>query len=133
MPPSVASVGRNFCPRAARHLPSKRNVTLQIERKVSVARHVSSLTVECNRNASLWTFTFRNEGGRCADSHGTLAVARRNLFGEAIGRIGTKTAVSSMKKESPKGESHMMDVLFLIVAIAFFAGAIAYVEGCERL
>ena len=27
----------------------------------------------------------------------------------------------------------MMDLLFLIVVVGFFAGAIAYVEGCERL
>jgi len=27
----------------------------------------------------------------------------------------------------------MMDVLFLLVVVGFFAGAIAYVEGCERL
>jgi hypothetical protein len=27
----------------------------------------------------------------------------------------------------------MMDLLFLLVVIGFFAGAIAYVEGCERL
>jgi len=26
-----------------------------------------------------------------------------------------------------------MDVLFLVVIVGFFAGAIAYVEGCERL
>jgi len=26
-----------------------------------------------------------------------------------------------------------MDLLFLIVVVGFFAGAIAYVEGCERL
>jgi len=26
-----------------------------------------------------------------------------------------------------------MDLLFLVVIVAFFAGAIAYVEGCERL
>jgi len=27
----------------------------------------------------------------------------------------------------------MMDLLFLIVVVGFFAAAIAYVEGCERL
>jgi len=27
----------------------------------------------------------------------------------------------------------MMDLLFLLVIVGFFAGAIAYVEGCERL
>jgi len=27
----------------------------------------------------------------------------------------------------------MMDLLFLVVVVGFFAGAIAYVEGCERL
>jgi hypothetical protein len=27
----------------------------------------------------------------------------------------------------------MMDLLFLLVVVGFFAGAIAYVEGCERL
>jgi K+-transporting ATPase KdpF subunit len=32
-----------------------------------------------------------------------------------------------------KGDRLMMDILFLVVAIGFFAGAIAYVEGCERL
>jgi hypothetical protein len=32
-----------------------------------------------------------------------------------------------------KGDRSMMDILFLVVAIGFFAGAIAYVEGCERL
>jgi hypothetical protein len=31
------------------------------------------------------------------------------------------------------GDTLMMDILFLIVAVAFFAGAIAYVEGCEKL
>jgi hypothetical protein len=31
------------------------------------------------------------------------------------------------------GDRAMMDILFLIVAIGFFGGAIAYVEGCERL
>jgi len=27
----------------------------------------------------------------------------------------------------------MMDMLLLLVVVGFFAGAIAYVEGCERL
>ena len=32
-----------------------------------------------------------------------------------------------------RGGLLMMDLLFLIVVVGFFAGAIAYVEGCERL
>jgi hypothetical protein len=31
------------------------------------------------------------------------------------------------------GGRRMMDLLFLLVVVGFFAGAIAYVEGCERL
>jgi hypothetical protein len=27
----------------------------------------------------------------------------------------------------------MMDLIFLVVVVAVFAGAIAYVQGCERL
>jgi len=27
----------------------------------------------------------------------------------------------------------MMDLLFLVVIVGFFAGALAYIEGCERL
>jgi hypothetical protein len=32
-----------------------------------------------------------------------------------------------------QGVRAMMDIFFLIVVVGFFAGAIAYVEGCERL
>ena len=34
---------------------------------------------------------------------------------------------------SMEEDRSMMDLLFLIVVVGFFAGAIAYVEGCERL
>jgi hypothetical protein len=32
-----------------------------------------------------------------------------------------------------EGDKLMMDLLFVIVIVGFFAGAIAYVKGCERL
>ena len=48
---------------------------------------------------------------------------------------GTETASPRVDNGSrvDGGGPLMMDLLFLIVVVGFFAGAIAYVEGCERL
>ena len=53
----------------------------------------------------------------------------------ALGGHGTEPALSRGNQRSrvDGGGPLMMDLLFLLVVVGFFAAAIAYVEGCERL
>jgi len=55
------------------------------------------------------------------------------LCDDAVSRIGTKPARTKWRQRHKLRRPSMMDLLFLIVAVGFFAAAIAYVHGCERL
>lgn len=62
----------------------------------------------------------------------SVAIGEKS-FDDTACRLARSLLISGSTSPICKGDRPMMDILFLIVVIAFFAGAIAYVEGCERL
>jgi hypothetical protein len=51
-------------------------------------------------------------------------------FSRTAGRVGCKRLLSGIDRVT---ESKMQDIVFILVTIGFFAVAMAYVRGCNRL